>query len=265
MGLSMYLERVTPTYMKIQEAKKKLINESEKIIKEFEHLLEKDETLSKIVEDIYNEVKKHTEKNISKDDVMDKIILQLMDELDEADGIQTLYFLAFPLLEYHKFTTKEMKKISNELRKYHEKIRQRFKELVPDKLNRLIQIYKEYESLLNQETNEGENLIGWFKNYAIHCWFIKNVQNGKHDCGYYTIRKETLEKLLETVNKVLETRDEKIALQLLPPSCQEYESDREIDELYYKGLEFTKIEVGKVLENWDELTKNGYVIQYHGC
>lgn len=44
----------------------------------------------------------------------------------------------------------------------------------------------------------------WRKANAIHAWFVEHVQDGKDDCNYYYVSKEQLQKLLDTVNRVLE-------------------------------------------------------------
>lgn len=45
----------------------------------------------------------------------------------------------------------------------------------------------------------------WRKANAIHNWFVKNVQHGEDDCGYYVVTKGQLEELKDTCQKVLET------------------------------------------------------------
>jgi hypothetical protein len=43
----------------------------------------------------------------------------------------------------------------------------------------------------------------WRKANQIHSWFITNVQDGKDDCGNYSVSREQLEELRDTCLKVL--------------------------------------------------------------
>src|SRR6266705_4914218 len=43
----------------------------------------------------------------------------------------------------------------------------------------------------------------WRKANQIHNWFVSNVQNGTDDCATYYVSQEQLQKLLDTVRKVL--------------------------------------------------------------
>ncbi len=48
----------------------------------------------------------------------------------------------------------------------------------------------------NEEKIKAENFIEvgyWRKANQIHNWFVKNVQGGVDDCGYYGVTKEKLE------------------------------------------------------------------------
>jgi hypothetical protein len=55
----------------------------------------------------------------------------------------------------------------------------------------------------------------WRKVYAIHNWFVRNVQNGEDNCQEFWVSPEDLQKLLDTVNDVL--ADMSKAPELLPP------------------------------------------------
>lgn len=60
----------------------------------------------------------------------------------------------------------------------------------------------------NEEKIKAENFIEvgyWRKANQIHNWFVKNVQGGVDDCGYYGVTKEKLEELLSTCKKVKES------------------------------------------------------------
>lgn len=48
-----------------------------------------------------------------------------------------------------------------------------------------------------------EEVAYWRKANQIHAWFVKNVQDGKDDCGEYYVSKEKLQELLDTCQTVL--------------------------------------------------------------
>jgi hypothetical protein len=55
---------------------------------------------------------------------------------------------------------------------------------------------------LNRVTYIIEELGYWRKANQIHSWFVKNVQDGKDDCGEYYVSKENLLQLLELCKKI---------------------------------------------------------------
>lgn len=96
----------------------------------------------------------------------------------------------------------------------------------------------------------------WRKANAIHSWFVKNVQGGIDDLGWYTVSKEQLISLLETVNQVIE--DKSLAEQLLPPQFGFFFGSTDIDERYFDNLEYTKNQLEKLLETYDEQNEYFY-------
>ena len=48
-----------------------------------------------------------------------------------------------------------------------------------------------------------EDVAYWRKANQIHAWFVKNVQDGKDDCGEYYVSMEKLQELLDTCQTVL--------------------------------------------------------------
>ena len=44
----------------------------------------------------------------------------------------------------------------------------------------------------------------WRKANQIHGWFVKNIQGGVDDCGYYKVSKQDVEELLSLCNQVLD-------------------------------------------------------------
>jgi hypothetical protein len=114
----------------------------------------------------------------------------------------------------------------------------------------------------------------WRKANAIHQWFVDNVQEGNDDCKSYYVSKEDLEKLLDTVNQVLQAselvegeinagytfnekgekvdfkergkiiKDPSVAEELLPTTEGFFFGCTDYDEYYYQVLVDTK----KILE-----------------
>lgn len=98
----------------------------------------------------------------------------------------------------------------------------------------------------------------WRKQNHIHKWFVDNVQNGKDDCGYYSVSHEDLRNLLDTINKVLKSR--KLAEELLPTQSGFFSGGTKIDDYYFHGLTYTKNGIEKILSGMNEWD---WIIQYH--
>lgn len=79
----------------------------------------------------------------------------------------------------------------------------------------------------------------WRKANAIHGWFVRNVQNGKDDCGTYHVTVDKLRQLLDEVNRVLE--DPNQASELLPPQSGFFFGSSETDEWYFADLDHTRV------------------------
>lgn len=92
--------------------------------------------------------------------------------------------------------------------------------------------------------------IYWSKANQIHSWFVKNVQDGQDDCGDYYVSREQLAKLRDTCKEVL--ADHSKAKELLPPQAGFFFGNTEYDEWYFKDLEYTVVEIDRVLEEFDE-------------
>lgn len=128
----------------------------------------------------------------------------------------------------------------------------------------------------------------WRKANAIHAWFVHNVQEGNDDCGDYYVSREQLQKLLDTVTKVLEAsklikgkiqngssfkngqetpimedgefiEDPTVAGKLLPTQSGFFFGGTDYDQYYYQDLEYTKSELERILANPDD----GGNFEYH--
>ncbi len=127
----------------------------------------------------------------------------------------------------------------------------------------------------------------WRKANAIHNWFVENIQGGEDDCGTYSLSREQLQELLETVNTVLDScelvpgkvntgitygkncppngkiqwkegkviKNPEIAHKLLPTIEGFFFGSTDYDEYYYQDLIKTKNALEKVLsqeENFND-------------
>lgn len=57
----------------------------------------------------------------------------------------------------------------------------------------------------------------WRKANQIHHWFVQNCQNGEDDCRKHLVGEGQIEELKSLCEELLKTRDEKKALEFLPP------------------------------------------------
>lgn len=93
----------------------------------------------------------------------------------------------------------------------------------------------------------------WRKANAIHNWFVQNVQGGKDDCQESWVSRESMQSLLDTLNKVLNDRN--LAHELLPTQKGFFFGGNKYDEWYWLSIEYTKQMLGKALdpsmEKWD--------------
>ena len=101
-------------------------------------------------------------------------------------------------------------------------------------------------------------LAYWRKANAIHGWFVKNVQEGKDDCGEYYVSLDKLKELKKTCEKVLE--DVRLAEDVLPATKGFFFGDYRYDEYYERDLERTVEVLDKILSSPDA---KDWWIQYH--
>jgi hypothetical protein len=89
----------------------------------------------------------------------------------------------------------------------------------------------------------------WRKANAIHNWFVQNVQEGEDDCREHIVSIEDLKQLLSVVNSVLQ--DTSLAEKLLPPTQGFFFGSTEVDEWYFKDLEYTRDRLNELLSSPD--------------
>ena len=113
----------------------------------------------------------------------------------------------------------------------------------------------------------GEELIYWRKANQIRKWIVDNLgYNEDADCEFFPIDKDDFENLIFDITKILEcNKNERhvMAESIMPTSSGFFFGGTEYDEWYFKDLEYTKDEVQKVIDNWDELIRDGSTIGYY--
>jgi len=103
--------------------------------------------------------------------------------------------------------------------------------------------------------------IYWRKSNQIHKWFVDNIQDGEDNCGTYYVPREALEELYKTVKKVLESRSEETAEELLPTQAGFFFGDTEYDEYYWDDLEYTKKKLEEEFE-WADSVPDGFYAEW---
>jgi hypothetical protein len=78
----------------------------------------------------------------------------------------------------------------------------------------------------------------WRKANAIHKWFVDNVQGGRDECQETEVSLEQLEKLLDTIELVLD--DPSLASDLLPPQAGFFFGGTDLDDWYWEDLKDTQ-------------------------
>lgn len=98
----------------------------------------------------------------------------------------------------------------------------------------------------------------WRKQWAIHEWFVRNVQDGQDDCLEYYVHRGQLDELLDTCKKVLDDNRPATSRQLLPIDGDEY------DEYYYEGLREAINQIQPYLTAKKFQPNNHYEFTYRG-
>ena len=87
--------------------------------------------------------------------------------------------------------------------------------------------------------------VYWRKANQVHDWFVRNVQDGKDDCGEYYVSRDRLRELLAACNEALVNRNR--ADEILPTASGFFFGSTEYDEWYWKDIERTAREIKRVL------------------
>lgn len=83
------------------------------------------------------------------------------------------------------------------------------------------------------------DLMYWRKANAIHAWFVDNVQDGVDECQESYVPKEKLIELRDLVKKVLDSRDPKVAEELLHTRSGFFFGNTTYNDWYWSDLEET--------------------------
>ena len=118
----------------------------------------------------------------------------------------------------------------------------------------------------------------WRKANAIHQWFVKNIQDGKDDCGSYYCSVDSLEELLNVCKKALKYKDEMLSLlekirandenaltndeeerlksikqsleEILPTKSGFFFGSTNYDEWYFQDLEYTVKNLEEIIKDY---------------
>lgn len=116
--------------------------------------------------------------------------------------------------------------------------------------------------LEKRKTNSNEEpieLVYWRKVNAVHKFFTKDYK--RDNTTVIPVTKEKLEDLVNRCTEVLIKRTEECSKELLPTTLGFFFGSISYDEEYYKGIEETKENIIRVLENEYPLAENE-VIEY---
>jgi hypothetical protein len=93
----------------------------------------------------------------------------------------------------------------------------------------------------------------WRKANQIHNFFVREFDGTIENCDDIPIKRETLQKLLDTINTVL--ADHSQAETLLPTASGFFFGSTEYDEWYFKDLEETKLKLDYILGHSNDYWK----------
>lgn len=94
-------------------------------------------------------------------------------------------------------------------------------------------------------------LMYWRKANAIHGWFVREVQESEDDCKEHLVIRDKLVELRDLCALAIANQDPS----LLPPQNGFFFGSQEADDWYWDGLERTKSQLTKIIDNlgseWD--------------
>ena len=138
------------------------------------------------------------------------------------------------------------------------------------------------EAIENYDWYPDDEIAYWRKANQIHKWFVDNIQDGNDDCGYYEVKKEDLQELVDICNRIIrETKlidgkvlsreyyengehikeyeigkvidNQKLCEELLPSQSGFFFGGTDYDEWYFNDIEYTKNRLEAIIQllEWD--------------
>jgi hypothetical protein len=87
----------------------------------------------------------------------------------------------------------------------------------------------------------------WRKANAVHAWFVRECQGGTDNCRHAYVGREQLEALRDLCAALVASKDEKEALEKLPPQSGFFFGDAVVDDWYWRSLASTVEQLNAVL------------------
>ena len=119
--------------------------------------------------------------------------------------------------------------------------------------------FREWHNEWGEDTREVPlvaEVAYWRKANAIHGWFVREIQNGKDDCGEYPVTTEQLQELRDKCAAILNGADRKS--HGIVPVDGFFFGPTDDDLAYRADLEDTVAQIDRVLKEWE-----GWDIEYH--
>ena len=132
-----------------------------------------------------------------------------------------------------------------------------------------LDMYLRRQSEEEKNLDNDEEIAYWRKANAIHNWFVKNVQGGVDDGGFYDVSKEKLIELREACRMVYEefldsprrgVPEEVVeyAAEILPTQEGFFFGDTDYGEYYFECIGSTIEQLDAVIEEMEKYNINVY-------
>jgi hypothetical protein len=103
-----------------------------------------------------------------------------------------------------------------------------------------------------------EEIAYWRKFNALHAFIVNNFAEGKDDCQIIYLYDDELQKIHDTLKKIHESKNDSLALELMPPSEGFFFGSYEIDEWYWKNVENAYKVFSEILSDGEETREYYY-------
>ena len=112
---------------------------------------------------------------------------------------------------------------------------------------------------LTRATDTSKDLAYWRKANQIHGYIVDTFAKGVDECQPIAVHRTELLGLVQLCESLLESKDEKKALEVLPPKSGFFFGPVEVDEWYWHGLE-TTVQMLTETINFEDETEDDYFI-----